>query len=59
MRFALPNMMEKDADLPATIVNFERHPADVVAYLPPRFERLQHTDRYTELAPDRFKDFWR
>jgi type 1 fimbriae regulatory protein FimE len=22
-------------------------------------ENIQHTVRYTELAPDRFKDFWR
>ena len=27
------------------------------AYLGHR--NIQHTDRYTELAPDRFKDFWR
>jgi hypothetical protein len=24
-----------------------------------RREHIQHTVRYTELAPDRFKDFWR
>jgi type 1 fimbriae regulatory protein FimB/type 1 fimbriae regulatory protein FimE len=22
-------------------------------------ENIQHTVRYTEMAPDRFKDFWR
>jgi site-specific recombinase XerD len=22
-------------------------------------KNIQHTARYTELAPDRFKDFWR
>jgi site-specific recombinase XerD len=22
-------------------------------------QHIQHTARYTELAPDRFKDFWR
>jgi site-specific recombinase XerD len=22
-------------------------------------KKIQHTVRYTELAPDRFKDFWR
>jgi site-specific recombinase XerD len=24
-----------------------------------RHKNIQHTVRYTELAPDRFKDFWR
>jgi hypothetical protein len=27
--------------------------------LPARSPRLRHTTRYTELAVDRFKDFWR
>jgi hypothetical protein len=27
------------------------------AYL--RHKNIQHTIRYAELAPDRFKDFWR
>jgi hypothetical protein len=31
--------------------------ATVQAYL--GHKNIQHTVRYTELAPDRFKDFWR
>jgi site-specific recombinase XerD len=34
-----------------------RHPGALQAYLGHR--NIQHTVRYTELAPDRFKDFWR
>jgi hypothetical protein len=33
----------------------KRH--DTQAYLGHR--NIQHTVRYTELSPDRFKDFWR
>jgi hypothetical protein len=35
----------------------QHHTRALQAYL--GHKNIQHTVRYTELAPDRFKDFWR
>jgi len=46
-----------DSPVPASGIGDANETYALQAYL--GHKNIQHTVRYTELSPDRFKDFWR